>query len=189
MDTKKIFELLNEVINAKELKHNEIPDIDLYMDQVTSLMDDKLSSFKRNEEDQILTKTMINNYSKAKILMPSNKKKYSKEHTLLLVLIYHLKQTLSINDIESLFAKGIHIDNKNLGSYLSDIYEIFTDIQKQERENFKVDFEAKLAELKGNDTLTDEKSELLLALLTLIVKSSLQKRMAEKIIDEYFKAD
>ena len=66
----------------------DIPNIDLYMDQVTTFMEEQLSSTKRYEDDKILTKTMINNYAKNNLLPPPNKKKYSKEH--LLVLIFCL---------------------------------------------------------------------------------------------------
>ncbi|WP_275451797.1 DUF1836 domain-containing protein [Clostridium novyi] len=72
-------EYLNSFIENLHLEDNiklsDIPDLDLYMDQVITLFDDKLSNLKRNEDDKILTKTMINNYTKAKILIPPVKKK------------------------------------------------------------------------------------------------------------------
>ena len=37
----------------------DIPNIDLYMDQVTTFMEEQLSSTKRYEDDKILTKTII----------------------------------------------------------------------------------------------------------------------------------
>lgn len=183
-----ILEIAKEISSVKELTISEIPDIDLYMDQITSFMDDKLKSFKRTSEDQILTKTMINNYTKDKILMPSNKKKYSKEHMLLLVLIYHLKQTLSISDIESLFStiasKYKDEDKHNL--YLKNIYDTFTEIQGKESVTFLQDFSEKFESIKNNSSFTDDRDKLLITVLLLIVQSNLQKRMAERIIDEFF---
>ena len=79
----------------------DIPDIDLYMDQVIQLFDSKYQPSLRNEEDKVLTKTMINNYAKGKLLFPIKNKKYSKEHIMLISLIYQLKGSLSINDIKS----------------------------------------------------------------------------------------
>ena len=61
----------------------DIPNIDLYMDQVTTFMDKGLAQYKRNEDDKILTKTMINNYTKAKIFPPPIKKRYSRTHLML----------------------------------------------------------------------------------------------------------
>ena len=49
------------------IKPDEIPNIDLYMDQVTTFMEENLASTKRHEDDKILTKTMINNYAKNKL--------------------------------------------------------------------------------------------------------------------------
>jgi len=82
---------------------DEIPNIDLYMDQVTTFMDEHLKSSKRYSEDKLLTKTMINNYTKNNLLPSPNKKKYSKEHMLLLIFIYYFKNILSISDIQSIF--------------------------------------------------------------------------------------
>ena len=84
------------------IKPEEIPNIDLYMDQVTTFMETHLKSSKRHEEDKILTKTMINNYAKNNLLPPPVKKKYSKEHLLMLTFIYYFKNILSINDIQRL---------------------------------------------------------------------------------------
>ena len=80
----------------------DIPNIDLYMDQVTTFMESHLSKTKRYDDDKILTKTMINNYAKNNLLPPPDKKKYSKEHMLILIFIYHFKSILSITDIQAL---------------------------------------------------------------------------------------
>ena len=84
------------------IKPDEIPNIALYMDQVTTFMDEQLAASKRYESDKILTKTMINNYAKNNLLPSPDKKKYSKEHVLTLLFIYYFKNILSINDIRSI---------------------------------------------------------------------------------------
>ena len=81
---------------------SEIPGIDLYMDQVTTFMDTHLSGTKRNPEDKTLTKTMINNYVKDHLIPSPEKKKYSKDHMLLLLMTYYMKNILSINDIATI---------------------------------------------------------------------------------------
>ena len=80
----------------------DIPNIDLYVDQVTTFIESQLSSLKRDEDEKILTKTMINNYTKNHVLPSPDKKKYSKDHVLTLILIYYLKSFLSIKDIQTL---------------------------------------------------------------------------------------
>ena len=80
-------DLLNSILASISridyVKSTDIPNIDLYMDQVTSFMEKQLKSTKRNEDDKVLTKTMINNYAKNDLLPAPVKKKYSKEHLLL----------------------------------------------------------------------------------------------------------
>lgn len=103
IDSKEMLKnILDYLSQIEYIKPNEIPNIDLYMDQVTTFMDSHLSSSKRHSEDKILTKTMINNYAKNKLLPPPNKKKYSKEHLLVMIFIYYFKGILSITDIQAL---------------------------------------------------------------------------------------
>lgn len=94
---------LMEFLNSQtHVTPEEIPNIDLYMDQVTTFMEEHLKDSKRYEEDKVLTKTMINNYAKNNLLPPPVKKKYSRDHMLMLIFIYYFKNILSINDIQTL---------------------------------------------------------------------------------------
>lgn len=119
-----INKLLENIIkNTNLIKPDDIPNIDLYMDQVTTFMDKHLHSVKRFDDDKALTKTMINNYAKNNLLPSPEKKKYTKEHVLLLTFIYYYKNVLSISDIKKLLQpitdKYFHC---NLDTELVDIY-------------------------------------------------------------------
>ena len=94
---------LEEIFDAFPHIHtNDIPGIDLYMDQVTTFLQDNLRGLSRDPEgDKFLTKTMINNYVKNKVLFPPVKKKYNREHIMLLIVIYYMKSFLSIGDIRA----------------------------------------------------------------------------------------
>lgn len=102
-DTKAMLKsILTNISQINYVEPGDIPNIDLYMDQVTTFMDEHLRSSKRYEDDKVLTKTMINNYAKNNLLPPPVKKKYSKEHVLVMIFIYYFKNILSIKDIETL---------------------------------------------------------------------------------------
>lgn len=188
-----LFKLIEEISHIDEIKPSEIPCVDLYMDQVTTFFDDKLQSLKRDDEDKILTKTMINNYAKAKILLPIKGKKYSKEQIILLSLIYNLKQILSINDLSLLLSPIVNNLSKDekLSFPLEDLYSTFLNLNKLQGDEFS-------SWLKNKIELVNEKADqinsedkdiitIILTVLTLISSASLQKRMAEKIIDNFFK--
>ncbi|MGK0465394.1 DUF1836 domain-containing protein [Clostridium sp.] len=185
-------ELVREIIGAKDVSLTEIPCVDLYMDQVTTFFDEKLSSLKRNDEDKILTKTMINNYTKGKVLMPAKNKKYTNEHMILLTLIYNLKQTISISDINTIFNYIINVKtSKDTSISLENLYNNFLDIKEVQNQDFALDVDkyseyikVKIKKMGKED---GELTELILMVLLLINKANMQKRMAEKLIDNFLK--
>lgn len=97
-----IFDIIRKLGSIDYIGPDEIPNIPLYMDQITTFMDANLADSKRSEDDKILTKTMINNYTKNDLLPPPVKKKYSKEHIYLLIFIYYLKNMMTISDIQTI---------------------------------------------------------------------------------------
>ena len=70
-NNEKLASILARLDQLSYIRLDKIPEIDLYMDQVTSFMEDHLRKTKRNPEDKVLTKTMINNYAKNRLLPPS----------------------------------------------------------------------------------------------------------------------
>ena len=137
---KQMMESMREIIeNLRKMdyiKPGEVPNIDLYMDQVTTFMDKHLESSKRFSEDKLLTKTMINNYTKNDLLPSPDKKKYTKDHLYLLIFIFYLKSILSISDIRSIIKPLTEQFYDNQGEIsLEQIYEqIFTQETKQAKQ-------------------------------------------------------
>lgn len=102
----------------------DIPSIELYMDQLTTFMEEQLGKNRRSGEDKVMTKTMINNYTKNNLLPSPNKKRYSRQHLILLIYIYYLKNMLSINDIQTLLEPLTreYFEKNSDGRDISDIY-------------------------------------------------------------------
>ena len=98
-DMKKI---VDEFRKTDYIRPEDLPNIDLYMDQVITFMDRHLETTRRFSSDKLLTKTMINNYTKNDLLPSPEKKKYTKDHLFLLIYIYYMKNFLSINDIQTM---------------------------------------------------------------------------------------
>ena len=117
----------------------DISDIDLYVDQVTTFIDSHLESVKRSPEDKLLTKTMINNYTKNHVLPSPDKKKYSRDHLLMLIYIYYFKSFLSIKDIQTLLKPITEkYFGKDTDTSFFDIYkELVTMGQAESRNLFK----------------------------------------------------
>ncbi len=196
MELEDLNRLIKEMAPGAPLNLEEIPDIELYMDQVIELIEKKLSLHKRNSKDKTLTKTMINNYIKAGVLMPSRKKRYSRRHLALLLMLYNTKQVLSINDISLLFNIFNGIEEKNIeqDSRIDHIYNIFRELNREPAERLKKDSEEKLSGIKEitatmEDGKDKESLEWFLMAMSLASRAFMEKRLAEAIIDRYFKAD
>ena len=136
---KSIGRLFRRLASLGYIQPDDIPSIDLYMDQVTTFMDENLKTSKRYDSDKILTKTMINNYAKNNLLPPPVKKKYSKDHMILLIFIYYLKNILSINDIQELLDPISSEYFHGKGEIpLTDIYlEIMNYLKQEQNELFQ----------------------------------------------------
>ena len=155
--------LLQRLAKLNYIKPGDVPNIDLYMDQVTTFMDEHLSDVKRYEDDKILTKTMINNYTKNDLLPPPVKKKYSKEHIYVLTFIYYLKNILSISviqkllnpltdkffnkeelpDLEYIYSEIYNMEKAQIASLSKDVVErtqvakeAFLDVENEEDKDF-----------------------------------------------------
>ena len=186
-------DILNSILESLSridyIRPEEIPNIDLYMDQVTTFMDTQLAATKRYDEDKILTKTMINNYTKNNLLPPPLKKKYSKEHVLLLIFIYYFKNILSIKDIEivlkPLKEKYFSGDEE---ADLSDLYEEICSMEKSRieplQEAVKAAYDRSMETFSGvSDKENRDELQLFAFICNLSFDVYLKKTMIEKIID------
>lgn len=186
-------DMLNSILESLSridyVRPKDIPNINLYMDQVTTFMDTQLASTKRYEDDKILTKTMINNYAKNNLLPPPVKKKYSKEHVLVLIFVYYFKNILSIKDIESLMmpltSKYFHSeDDLNI----SKVYEEVCTMEKAQIEYLMGDISE--AYHKAEEAFPDaaEEDREYLTLFSFICHLSfdvyVKKLLIEKLVDE-----
>lgn len=161
------------------------------MDQVIQLFENKYNEAKRYEDDKVLTKTMINNYAKGKLLMPIENKKYSKEHLILMSFIYNLKGSLSLSDIKSSLDTIIKGYEENKDYPLRQIYTDYLEQSKDDLEVFKKDVLDKTVSIREKVKEDDEKTfeERFLLLCSMINMSNMYRRMGEKIIDEFFIKD
>ena len=185
-------DLLNSILESISridyVKSIDIPNIDLYMDQVTTFMDKQMASSKRYEDDKVLTKTMINNYAKNNLLPSPEKKKYTKEHLLVLTFIYYFKSFLSIKDIEMLLRpvtdRYFHTDSK---LNLTHIYDEVCSFEKDRIDTLKEELKAMYASSSATFSEENEQDREFLQLFSFICTLSfdvyVKKQIIEKLID------
>lgn len=177
--------LLEELAKPNQILLEDIPKIDLYIDQVIQLFEDSFADAKRNDDEKILTKTMINNYAKGKLFYPVHNKKYSRNHIMLISLIYQMKSALSINDVKQVL-HGINEKAAQSELDLERFYEIFLSLQQRNASVFAEELGNQAEHVsEGMETLPEaQEFEQVLLIASLVHKSNLYRRAAEKLVDE-----
>ncbi|MBE5955833.1 MAG: DUF1836 domain-containing protein [Lachnospiraceae bacterium] len=175
------------------IKPDEIPNMDLYMDQVTTFMETQLAGTKRTPEDKIMTKTMINNYTKNKLLPAPQRKKYSKDHMLLLIFIYYFKSIMSISDLQEILTplSGYCFGKKGSTEAEPDLFAVYKELFRMEHDYYyqiKENVE-KLRETAENSFVQAEGEEgdflRKLSFITLLSHDIfIRKQMIETMVDE-----
>ena len=189
MNETSIDEIIKKLALTERVEEKDIPEIDLYMDQVIQIFEQKLSNSKRKDSDKVLTKTMINNYAKAKLLMSIKNKNYSKEHLLLMSMIYDLKGSLSISDIKDLFDNIVKKYDEDKEYDLRSLYKLYLDINNSNYEEFLENIYKQIDCVKGiiaDSEEFNEYEEKLLFICSMVSMSNMYRRVAEAMIDEYF---
>lgn len=185
-------DMMKRVDQLTYIRPEEIPNIDLYMDQVLTFMNERLHHTTRNPKaDKILTKTMINNYAKSNLLPPPCKKKYSREHILLLLFIYYFKGVLSINDTGELlesFSGDYFGGKKEFG--LEDIYNEVFSLEERQIEILRKDIYDKFGIAQSTFKEGPEEGQEFLRFFSFICLLSfdvyVKRMLIETAIDEYF---
>lgn len=192
-------EIMNRDLLKKQIREwtklgyivpEDIPSIELYMDQVTTFMDRYLSPNKRTDEDKTLTKTMINNYTKNELLPPPDKKRYSKDHIIILIYIYYLKNMLSISDIQTMLKPLIdkYYDNAEAEYSLEDIYSSMFELEKHQTFNIESSIVRTYELSEKNFPESDDSYLRNLTVLSLLgYDIFVKKKLMEHIIDDMAK--
>ena len=183
-------ELLQTILQSLEkveyIKSEDIPNIDLYMDQVLTFMDRKLRSAVRPQtEDRVLTKTMINNYAKNDLLPPPVKKKYSKEHVLMLIFIYYYKGVIPMNEIQTLLQPITDRYFQNGQAFdLESVYKEVVSLEKEQLEDLKKDVVDKFRRAENSFAETSGEEREFLQKFALICLLSFDVYMKKMIVEQ-----
>ena len=179
MTPKELEDLVAAAVKDCDLANADIPAIDLYLDQILSLVADKNSGASPRYRERALTKTMINNYSKDGLISPITGKKYSHEHIIEMLLVYALKNTLSIGEIKRVLM-GARNDCGFTGKELTDAYGRFLAVKEHNRHRAGEAVKALLA-ADGLDVRDDH--DFFVALLDILSLSAYLKTVAQEMLE------
>ena len=182
MTEQEILKHIKNAVSDVDLADTEIPSIDLYLDQILSIVSEKTALSAPRYRERALTKTMINNYSKSGLISPVNGKKYSRAQIVEMLLVYALKNTLSIDEIKRVLT-GVREDCDFSGEDIVASYHRFLALKDQNRERAALTVD----HLLKDDALdpTDDKDFFLL-LLDILSFSAYLKAVAQELLEHRF---
>lgn len=178
MKNSKLEEIVETIANRSDLHSDDIPALDLYMDQIMTLFDEKLKDNKRQIEDKLLTKTMVNNYSKEGLIKPVKGKKYTKEQILQMLIVYNLKNTITMQEIKQLVTPTYQSE-----ASIKELYDRFISIKQDQNQELKPLIQKTIDTHNLN---IDNETDRLITIMALSALSSQLKDTVEKIIDTYY---
>lgn len=182
---------IEEYVSRGKIEADAFPDMEIYMDQTETFLNKELRVYKKSEKDKVITKTMIANYVKHNMVPRPVNKKYSKDHLILLTLIFHLKGTFQMEEIEKLMKPLIDNYNSEFDEKidLTALYEGILEVQAGEQEALFQNVSGMINEIKyqlrETELSDDDMLELFMLIMNLSMKADAQKFLAHKLLQEY----
>lgn len=169
-----------ELADFKLLASGDIPKIDLYMEQVTSLLEQEMGPNLRRKNESVFTNTMINNYSKEGVLPRPENKRYNRRHIITLIYIFLLKQNLPMPEIKRFTSQ---IDS---AEQLDKMYDVFYDLVGGYEKEYRKDIADKFSRIEQQcreKGVTDEGSLALTLIALLSFEASLNTLISSSLLD------
>lgn len=184
MQKEELLDFLNNNEFLNQIEQSKIPNINLYMDQALTFMNENLEHYKQDPNDKILTKSMINNYVKNGIIPKPENKKYFPQHIVALIYIFYLKQILSLDEVQIILQE--YLDDHFKIEDISDLYNVFLSLEKKEEvklENELKDLASSIYDDNLSEQFEDEES-IFLFIMLLSSRANTYKVIIEKLISE-----
>ena len=174
----KLIDWVTEMENYRMPNWNDLPDIDLYMDQVITYLEKQLAVFSKNEDEKLITPAMINNYVKNEIIPRPLNKKYTREHMAHLISVLNLKNILSLMDINRL------ISHEELDKPINELFDQLNSIQNEAFKDTALRVSDSLEKLDSDIADKDNEERLSLLALKFSLEANANRIAAKKILDE-----
>jgi hypothetical protein len=183
--------LANEYLKSGIIDGKRFPDIELYIDQVAKSLNKELRLYGDGEKTPI-TKTMISNYTKHRMIPGPVGKHYTKDHLIFMALVFYLKECFSMEEITRLMKPLLDNYNSDWDEPIdfASMYAEIIDFVRSTEADLPIRLEQQIRDVKkflaNRDAADDDTSELMMLITTLVMRSNAERFIAEKLLDEYF---
>jgi hypothetical protein len=190
-----IKQIMDDFTEGSLIKPDAFPAMELYADQVAGFFDEQLHVYaacERGTAGATLTKADVAGFVKHGVLPRPIKKKYTRDHVVIMALLFYMKNAFGMNGIESVMRPFIDNHDSTFDDKI-DFHRLYTAIApvlERERARISREIQTDVADVKaairGEGLEDDDNTELLLLLLSLAVRADTAKYAAQRLLNEYF---
>ncbi|MGI6205948.1 MAG: DUF1836 domain-containing protein [Anaerovoracaceae bacterium] len=183
---------LNTIKENGVIQTKDMPDMDLYLDQVEGFFRKFLDNINDDLAEKYVTKSIINNYARKGLIAKPNGKKYTKAHMIMIAMVIYLRSIFKIEDISKLMKPLIDSYNSKYDDSIDPevVYDIAENVVEHSRNEFFTGIDDSISlikrRLEDTDIEDDERMEMLILILTLSIRAGMEKYLANRLMTVYF---
>ncbi len=170
-----------------------LPEIDLYIDQVSTFLKQKIDAVDETLSERYITKPMINNYAKKGLIARPDGKKYSSDHMLMILMVVYLRGIFKMEDISKIMKPLIENHNSEFEDTIhpADLYDTARSAAEKHitalLSDVDEDVEFIKRRLEDTDLADDDRMEIFTLILTLAMRADAEKYLASRLMNVFFK--
>lgn len=183
---------LAKLKDAGLITTRELPDMDLYIDQVSTVFQKFLDKLDGNLADKYVTKPMINNYAKRGLIARPDGKRYTKDHMVMIAMVIYLRSIFKMEDISKIMKPLIDNYSSEYEDTISPelVYALAQEATENCRQEFLSGIDESVSVIKNKiedtDLADDQSMEVLVLILTLAMRAEMEKYLADRLMKVYF---
>ena len=187
--------LKTQLIKLKEaglITTQDLPDMDLYIDQVSTVFQKFLDKLDGSLADKYVTKPMINNYAKRGLIARPDGKRYTRDHMVMIAMVIYLRSIFKMEDISKIMKPLIDNYSSEYDDTISPelVYSLAQKATENSRQEFFSGIDESVSVMKSQiedtDLADDQSMEVLVLILTLAMRAEMEKYLADRLMKVYF---
>lgn len=183
---------LKKLQNSAIIPEDKIPGLDLYIDQAEMFFKKQFENLDLSGDKGVITKAMINNYTKNDLIPRPEGKKYTKSHIVMLAMIIYLKGIFKIEEIELLMKPLVENHRSDFEDHIDPtlLYNTACSINEDAVAALSRQVDSDIDEIKKKleetDIADDQRMEIFILILSLAMKADAAKYTAARLLETYF---
>ena len=183
---------LGKLKDAGLIMTQDLPEMDLYIDQVSTVFRKFMDKLDDSLAEKYVTRPMINNYAKRGLIARPEGKRYTKDHMVMIAMVFYLRSIFKMEDISKIMKPLIDNYSSEYDDTISPelVYALAQEATENRLQEFLSGIDESVSvikrEMEDTDIADDQSMEVLILILTLAMRAEIEKYLAERLMKAYF---